>query len=209
MINLEQIRLIIAYFVAKEQEGNTFTSIQYNTLLPKAVNDTFNLYVYKDFDKEQRFTDASLPFKKFMGQESYTDRNGNIVAAIPPLMIDGNGYANIPSDYKYYSALKFKKLKNTDDCEVEIKYKNVMVLTDQEYDAYQNSSLKKATHKYPVCNFQNGYIRFAPRDLGQVNFVYLKQPVTPIYGYTPNPTTQVDVYNPATSVQLEFRDEEI
>lgn len=207
-INLGQILNIVNYFTDVSQEGGRFTSVQFNTLLPKAVNDTYNLFVYKEYEKEQKFTDAAMPFKVFMGQEAYTDNNGNLIPAIPPLMIDASGYANIPSDYKHYSAIKFKKLENTDHG-VEVKIKNVMVLTDQEFDSWQDSVLKKGTFKYPFCNFQNGFIRFAPKELKQVNFVYLRYPKTPVYGYTTNTSTQVDTYNPATSVEVEFRDEEI
>jgi hypothetical protein len=123
-------------------------------------------------------------------------------------MINDNGYANIPSDYKHYSAIKYKKITNKPGCGVKISHRDVMVLTDQEFDGYQNSSLKKGTLKYPVCNFQKGFIRFAPKELKMVNFVYLRYPKTPVYGYTLNSTTQLTVYNPATSVESEFRDEE-
>ena len=207
-MNLQEILNIVNFFCAKETEGQTMTPVQYNSLLPYAVNEVYGLYILKDWDTEQRFTDASMPFKVYMGQREFTDLTGNTISAIPPLMIDANGYANIPSDYKRYSSLRFKETTNSATCGVQIKDRDVLVLTDQEYDAYLNSSIKKGTYKHPMCNFQKGYIRFYPTNLAYVDFVYLKYPTTPVYGYTIDALTQQVIYDATTSTQLEFRTEE-
>lgn len=207
-ISLDDILKIVNYFCSKEQEGQSFSVKQFNEILPFACNEVFNLYIYKDFDTTQRFTDASLPFKVFMGQKEYVNDSNVTIPAIPPLMIDSNGYAPIPADYKHYSALRYKQTINKPGCAVQIKDRDVYVLTDQEFDGYANSSLKKGSYKYPVCNFQKGFIRFEPKDLHYVDFVYLKYPITPVYKYSINLVTQQVIYDSVNSVQTEFRDEE-
>ena len=206
--DLQKILDILNYISFKEGTGNTFTQNEYNTMLPVASQMLFNR-LYSDFEKRQAFTDALLPFKKFMGQDEYVN-NGVIIPAIPPLFIDSSGYAPIPDDYVHYSAIQYKKVTNKPNCELKVSHRKVIPVTDQQFDAYDNYwSVKHASHSYPVCNFQNGFIRFIPKNLQYVNFVYLRKPVVPFYGGAIDQVNDVFVYDPLLSVQLEWRNPEI
>jgi hypothetical protein len=201
-MNLQDRLDILNYYCSKEQSGRTFSPDEYNQMAPMAEQQLFQK-LFAKFEETKIFSDAMLPFKVFLGQEAFA---GN--PAIPPLMIDGNGYAVIPPDYAHYSAIGYKKVTNQPNCEPKISYRTIPPVNDQQFDAYKNASLKRATHKYPVCNFQNGYIRFAPKDLQYCNFIYLRYPVKCVYGYTVNLTNDSFTYDPTTSVESEFRTNE-
>jgi hypothetical protein len=206
-MDLNKLFSLINYIAAKHQSGKSFTVKEYNDLLP-VVNIQKFRDLYPDFEKKQLFTDALTPFKVYLGQESYTDATGKVIPAKAPLMIDDNGYANVPSDYKHYSAIVYKKITNVDGSVPKISFRKVIPVTDQEFDGYQNSRVKQATSRYPICNFQNGYIRFLPKNLQYVDFVYLKIPATPYYAYTVDNTTDEYIYDEANSIQLEWREDE-
>lgn len=195
-MNLNEILNFCNYICAKEQSGKTFTPLQYNVVLP-VINLQLFKNKYAEFETAQKFTDALMPFKVWMGE-----------AGTSPLILDANGYAEIPSDYKHYSSLSFKKVTNQANCSPKIDIRTIAVLNDQEFDYYRQSTLKRPNFKYPVCNFQNGYIRFLPINLQYVDFVYLRTPATPYYAYTIDPVTDEYVYNDSASTQLEWRDEE-
>jgi hypothetical protein len=200
-MDLSELLSFISFICNKEQSGNTMSPSQYNTLLPVANTMLFR-EKYKYFETSQQFSDALLPFKVWMGKDG-----------VAPLFIDSNGYANIPSDYCHYSSFSYKRVTSTNtgdaSCEPTIDYRQIIVLSDQEYDYYKTCGLKRPNFKYPVCNFQNGMIRFLPVNLQQVDFVYLKNPAKPVYAYTFNTVTDYYDYDVANSVQLEWKEPEV
>lgn len=191
-MDLKQILDTLNYICNKEQSGTTLTDLQYNQLLPICSVELFE-QEYKKFEETQTITEALMPFKVWLGQ------NGTL-----PLQVDSHGYATIPSDYAHYSSLLFRQVLNNADCTQSIKYRKIDVLTDQQWDARLGDSVKMPTMKFPVCNFQNAFIRFAPANLQFVDFVYLKNPSTPYYATTQDTLTDESVYDAANSVQLEW-----
>jgi hypothetical protein len=125
----------------------------------------------QSFEVTQIITDDVLPFKIHMGDQN-----------TPPLSVNSNGYADIPSDFFYPSALSHKYFPNT-DCTGSYILRPIDVLTDSQWDHIAGSAIRMPTLMYPACNFQNGVIRFLPKDIQRVDFVYLKLPETPVYDY--------------------------
>jgi len=126
------------------------------------------------------------PFKVVMGENNTA-----------PLMINANGIATIPTDLYYPSSLIFKYVHDT-----IVKNRFVDILTDKEYDRRISSAVEYPTKYFPVCNFQDGYIRFTPKDLQYANFTYLRYPVDPEYKVTV--IDGQNVYDAVNSVQFEW-----
>jgi hypothetical protein len=67
--------------------------------------------------------------------------------------------------------------------------------------------IAKPTLRYPVCSFRDETIQFYPTNLGTALLSYLRFPQTPVWGYTM--VSGRPVYDPATSVNIEFNPQEL
>jgi hypothetical protein len=135
----------------------------------------------------QRIDDDLAPFSVHMG------RDGEL-----PLVIPATGEALLPADFFYPTGLLYK-LSNPDGT---VDDKEVVLLTDKEWNDSVSSQIIMPTKSYPIGNIKNGYIRFLPKNLHFVDFTYLRKPVVPVYAYT-----IIDgfiEYNPTNSIELEW-----
>jgi len=194
-MNLQEILDFINYVSNKEQSGKTFSPNQFNTLLPIVSTELFK-QKYKHFEDTQEITDDLSAFKVWMGKDG-----------VMPLEIDSNGYALLPTDYFHYSSILYKQVTSNPDCSISIKNRPVDILTDAQWDSRLSCPITQPSLKYPIANFQNNFIRFAPKNIGFVDFVYLKEPIIPVYAYTIDSLTDAVVYDPINSVQLDWGDD--
>jgi hypothetical protein len=184
-VNNYNLLSFINYCANKEQSGNTISPVEFTQLLQVCNLKYFKKKVgvpeeyqpgmplpRQQFEITQSNSDSLSPFKKFMGEYN-TD----------PLYIDANGYSPLPDDYFYHSACSFLDAVNNPDCSPTIKPRIVEVLTDAQWDAVTSSVIRPPSRKYPVMNYQSHFIRFAPIDLGQVQFIFLRYPTNPYYDY--------------------------
>lgn len=170
----------------KDQSGNTYNPQRFNSDLKVANLEMFN-YLYGlpqtyqpgmplpkiAFEITQRITDDLRALKVNMGGDDINDPG--------PLVVDQNGNAKYPPDYVHYSSMNYSY---KDGCKTDVKSPMIDVLTDAQWSSRINSVIKnKNVKKYPYCNFQANYIRFRPKDIQYVNFVYLRAPRTPFYDY--------------------------
>lgn len=66
-----------------------------------------------------------------------------------------------------------------------------------------NSYITQPSNEYPICTYLNNQLFIDPATVNTIELSYVRYPVTPVWGYTVNANDQ-EVYDPATSVQLEF-----
>jgi hypothetical protein len=67
-----------------------------------------------------------------------------------------------------------------------------------------SSAVLVPTYRYPIANFQGSFIRFMPKNLKAVHFVYLKLPDAPVYGV--DTSSGFNKYDPGTSMELLWND---
>ncbi len=138
---------------------------------------------------EAKNFDALRQFKVLMGGET------------PPMMVaEGNqyGYGYLPADY-------FGKSSGTVFYGGEEKL--VEFLEDADFDDRKKNYIEIPTVEFPIGNVQSNFIRFLPKNIQHVNFSYIHSPQTIHFGYT---TTRGFIeYDPATSVELPWDDEQI
>jgi hypothetical protein len=182
-MTVAEIYDLLNYISNKSQTGNTLTPKEFNSVIHAAQLRHFKRKVglpeeyqpgapvpRQSFEITQKITDDLMPFKVYMGAPNTM-----------PLSIASNGTAIVPGDMYYPSALSYDYFPV--GCNTDPEKRMIDVLTDAQWDDIAGNSLKRPTSKYPVCNFQSGYIRFLPKDLQFVHFVYLRYPVKPVYDY--------------------------
>lgn len=125
---------------------------------------------------------------------------------LTPLNIASNGQALYPSDYAGTSSVRHVYyLKNhtiTNPSYIEV---DVDEINDNSIADVLSSQIVTPTKRYPRIAYYDNYIQFFPKNLGSVNFTYLRNPKVPIWAFTivnNNP-----VYDAANSVNWEFFDQ--
>lgn len=140
------------------------------------------------FEITEKLSQDVRRFKVFMGKKDTA-----------PLMLDTNGYADVPSDMYYPSSFTYRYFTASKN-----RWRTVDVLTDEEFDRRLGSVVEQPTKYWPVCNFQRDFIRFAPVDMQYINFNYIRYPVDPIYAVKKDDF--ITVYDAANSTELEWDD---
>lgn len=141
-------------------------------------------YPSQSYDINQKITEDMRKFKVMMGDE------------VAPMLVV-NGKAQLPADYYYVSAITFKHIRNT-----VVKYREVEVVNDKQWNERMSSSLVNPTFKYPIVNFQKDYLRVAPAQIQYLDFIYLRLPVTPVIKFKND--TGIPAYDTERSVELEW-----
>lgn len=183
-MTLQEIIDFVNYVSNKEQSGNTLSTPQINTVL-KAVNlDYFKL---KYGLPEEYRVGAAIPrqawevtqlikdtLKQFIVNKTYPNEQ---------LQIDSNGIAPLPDDYVHVSSVRYIQHTNKTTCGNNQKIRSVEIVTDDQLNDRLSNSLKNPTLMYPIAVLYKDYIQFFPKQLGQVDFTYLRLPKTPYYDY--------------------------
>lgn len=204
-MNLQEILDHINSRTNKDQSGNTYRIDRYNTDLRGASDEMFSwLYglpqQYRPgmplpmvgYEITQLITDNLRGLKVNMGGPEINDPG--------PLLVNSDGVAVIPSDYVHHGSMNYGRALACGN----VTYPPIEVLADDEWSAVINSPLRmNRLDKYPICNFQNGYMRFLPKGIGFVNFVYLRSPKTPFFDYYIDVTNAVIYMPPGTSHTLQ------
>lgn len=78
---------------------------------------------------------------------------------------------------------------------------NIEIVKDSEWNIRLNSSIVAPSSKYAIGNYQNEYLLVEPSSIITATFVYVRNPNTPIWGYTV--TNGRPAYNSATSTDID------
>lgn len=205
MIEVNKVYNLCNYITNKEQMGNTINASEFNTVL-YAVNIDFFRQRYglpqeyvpgqplpkMSYEITQKIIDDLSHFKVRMGID---------VAA---MVVDNQGRANIPSDYVHFSSARYNMIKDNVCGTVNLKARTIEHLSDAQLGDRLGNSIKMPTLRNPVYATFNNYFQFYPKNLKYVEFTYLRMPRTPIYSIVVDPNTDLEVYNPTTSVHLEY-----
>jgi hypothetical protein len=206
MKTIWDIYQFVNFRLNKEQSGRVFTPENFNLACSFADFELMKLKYglpeqyrpgspvpAQGWEITQEITDALSHLKVYMGGKNEAQ-----------LLIDKNGYANIPDNYLHYSAIAHVDYdSNCSDEEQEEIRTPVEVVKDGDWDPRISDTLTKPDMEYPICRFNSGYIEFRPRKLGAVDFTYLRQPIPAVLGYTIDANYNI-VYDELTSTQPDW-----
>jgi hypothetical protein len=183
-MTVEELRVYIYAIANKDQTGNLPTPAEFNSYLARANEDKFrieyglreNLQNNIAYQNSQDSTDALAPFLT----------QAPLTTLVP-------GQFALPADYVHVSSIAY----------IDNARRNmVMIVNEDEYNGLINNPIIPPTTKYPIAKFMGSSI-FVQPGVTAIDMVYLRMPRTPVWGYTT--VNDEPVYNPATSVQLEWK----
>jgi hypothetical protein len=193
-MTLDSIYRIVQYLGAKDFNGEPFTIVQLNRLLPMVVQELYSgemtsLFGNKIGGGPSEVSAISMlnPFKK-----SAT------------LNLDSYGVADKPADYVRY--LSFRVTYPIPGGT----FRDIDPVSEQEFNRVQGGMFNRRAGIRPIVKVENVHFNFCPYDLGAVILSYLRKPTAPYYDYCQDsnlnavymptgsylvPTLTTDVYN--------------
>ena len=200
MISINELKTYIDFISNKEQSGNNYTPEQFNMLVKRAVEDIQRWLIGLE---AQYQPGAPVPAVAYEVTQKVKD-DLRWLKKNPVLTVDANGRMTIPEDYVYVTSIIYEEVKNT-DCGPTATQRSVERIDNDKWANRLSSSIKKPTKKYPVCIFYDkDYVLFEPKDLGKVKFTYIRQITPPFWNYQIDPTTEVPLYNPVGTIDIEL-----
>lgn len=127
------------------------------------------------------------------------------------LNIDSDGKGTYPTDYVHRISIR-KNVTLSTQCGSNgatnstrwIKVK----LVDEDKMSYRlGSAIVQPSLEYPICSLMDTFVQFYPKDIGNVEFHYLRSPITPVWGY--NTTNNRPVFDSSKSTDIEFPEEAV
>lgn len=184
-MNVNQLKEFIYSIANKDQSGNLPTPEQFNLYLARANEDKFRIeYGLREQAGNEKFWQAS---------QNTTDALSKFVV-FGALTSVAQGKFSLPANYVHMSSLSwFNGTKRV----------SVMIINDDEYANLISNPIIPPTNDYPIARFVSYQVWTDP-PLPSLDASYLRMPVTPVWGY--NIVNDEPVYDPATSVQLEWAD---
>tara|TARA_R110000868_G_scaffold93670_3_gene259142 strand:+ start:81 stop:791 length:711 start_codon:yes stop_codon:yes gene_type:complete len=202
MININSVYKFIQYISNKNQSG---------FLTPKDFNESIRQAVYefvtKRYHNVKTQNQAGASSVGLEQNQKVTDDLRYLSKTLSNL-IPRDGIINLPSDYLHLSTISYLRNMVDEEGDLNIKYVDFKVLRDNELSAMLTSSIfgKKITSgKMGVCVFRGDSLELFPKTINNVNLVYLKKPLDPVWGF--DVVKGKPVYSISKSVDIELPDD--
>jgi hypothetical protein len=161
----------VHYLLNKNQRGNGYSIDEFNRACEMLDIDYLKL---KMGLPEEYSPDFKQPRQAWEVSHAITEAVGHLKIRkgkdSPPLYINSLGIGILDEEYLHIST-------------VYTDYSDVEVVNDDDFSGRLNMTLKKPTHKNPICRILGKTLEFEPRDLNSSNLTYIRKPVAAFYDY--------------------------
>lgn len=223
MISINEVKQYTEFLAKKWQSGAVMTPDQFNLVMPNVVRSIVRKYY--GVPEQYQVNNPSPPIA--MDNTQLVVDYLSAIKKTVTLPVDSQGLATVPDDYIHKSTARYLMLvteKNVvtapetdDDCDCEedtiqgptpakyintTNYRPIRFLTDDQFDAEKQSSIRKPSKKYPIARVKGLKIEVAPIDLDKIELSYVRYPAKPKWNYTT--AGGFATYNPVGSQDIEM-----
>lgn len=198
-MDINKVYDFLKYLADKDQSGN-ITPKEFNSSLERA----FSEWVMKRYNN---INDDSQNKQGWQKNQKITDDLKFLLVRNEVSSIGSDGKLAFPEDYLHISSLvyNFKYQENGDTVVVP---NDVDIVDDNEIASFLGSSIyakRIKAKKYVIAAFYSDHLQIYPKNIGVVDFTYLRKPITPFWAFTL--VNGRPVYDSVNSVDLEAPDE--
>lgn len=199
-MNLDKVRTLITTFVQAHRPGMAMGLNEFNSILATAnlLHFKRKLGLPEDYQPGQYIArqGAEASTKNIIDLQKFIVSRG--VETSP--VIFSNGIANAPSDFYYPLAAMHTHYAG----EAGLIERKFDFVSEYDWAEFISNSIKLPDLFFPIIKISNGKLYIYPRTISVVRIDYYRQPRTPVYSTVIE--NGVNVYDEATSVQLEWDD---
>jgi len=217
-INVNELYRFVQFVANKEQSGFIKPS-EFNLAADRAQMQFF-MERYNNPAEYQ--PGRPIPRVSYNQTQKVSDDLREFITRVT-LPISPNGIMLYPDDYLHFSSATNHYIEQSttqeipdetcDGCveagtsvtttPIESKTVSVRPVDDSELSNILSSSIVEPTREHPILTFYQEGVQYHPKNLGAVDFVYLRKPITPLWAWIPDANGR-PVYNIASSIHLEW-----
>jgi hypothetical protein len=183
-MTLDKILAYCNYIASKEIEGRSMTIEQFNTVIDVVNIELFNFEWTK---LEMAATQSNQPLARLFYSSSIL-RPFKMLSQFS--LIGTFGRYTLPADYAHYIIVA---------ADYNGSIREVDILTDKEMIARRGSVMHKNLSLYPAGVIYDTFLQMYPKDIQDIEFTYLRNPVIPFYDHCIETLTANDWYMPVGS----------
>jgi len=198
-MDIDKVYDFLKYLADKDQSGN-ITPKEFNLSIDRA----FSEWTMKSYNNLKDNNQTKTGWQK---NQKVTDDLKFLLVRKEFSSIGDDGKLTLPSDYLHLSSLVYN-YKIEEDGGTSVSPGKVDIVNDNEISSFLGSSIyskRIKSKKYVIAAFYKDHIQIYPKNIGVVDFTYLRKPITPYWAFTV--VNGRPVYNSADSIDLEAPDE--
>lgn len=176
MATINEIYQLMQYRATKGGFLGNLSPADFNLIYPRAEKRYFNK-LYDAYYKTQRISDSLSRFMSDLMPITMSTSGGTA------------GQYTVPTDLFHIDAITHT---------LNDKQYEVIRVEKDRLGNHLSSDIEPPSEMFPIYTDYKTYIQFYPLTLGTANFVYLKAPTVPIWGYTLNGIATVGTLVPGT-----------
>ncbi len=199
MVDINEVKQFVDFISNKVQSG----SVSPNEFNLAARRANISLFKRRYGLPEEYQPGRPIPSQGYEVTQKIKD-DLRVFKTTVTIMVDSAGKMILPNDYVHKLAINFRKVVNNATGNPTVTFSEVETVDDDKFTGRKRSSLKAPTNDYPICNFNNTFVEFAPADLGEVEFIYLRLPADPVWGF--NIVNTIELYDAAQSTNFEWNE---
>mgnify|MGYP003671747407 FL=1 len=217
-INIDELYKFVQFVANKEQSGFIKPS-EFNLSVDRAQ---MQLFMERYGNPAEYQPGRPIPRVAYNQTQKVSDDLRKFIVR-STLNVNSNGIMAYPSNYLHFSSASSSYVDSTitskdemedcPDCNKASRKKNLLAsvyskivsvrpVDDFELSNILGSSIVAPTKEYPVLAFYQEGVQYHPKDIGSVDFVYLRRPAKGLWAYT-TPTSKPE-YDAANSIDLEW-----
>jgi len=212
MVNIDKYRRFVRFIANKSGKGAYESTPEFNLNAERAVMEFTmkrfgNPHMYVPgrpvppigFEITQKVMDdlrhlkVDHPFKVVNGEFKMPDGTFNDAAG------------QLAEAYLHLSIAYYYKVTQDSNGTLSRSRKGMKILKDKEVDDVLSSCIVEPTVDYPYGHVNGSYFNVYPEVIDRAHLVYLRQPNTPVWGFTV--VNDREVYDPSTSTDLDIPEE--
>jgi hypothetical protein len=173
-MNLGYIIKFVDLIVNKDQSSGYMDPVQ-STVALRAADVFYRNDLKKKYEKDQTVTDITRTIVRTLGTGDY-----------PVLVLDSDGFVDLPEDYDRLSSASIVVFESSGDCKVGPNTRRfpISVFDDEQFVQFYRFQLKKPTIKNPVGTIENNRFRVLPAASFPVLFTYWIRTPEVFYDWT-------------------------
>ena len=217
-INIDNLYRFVQFIANKEQSGFIKPS-EFNLATESAQMQLF----MERYSNPAQYQSGTGKARTGYNQTQKINDDLRIFIKRTTLGVDPSGLMMYPSDYLHFSSATHSFItqqkpskvenENCEDCEKNTKTKtpgkikaftrSIRPVDDMELANLLGSYIVFPSKHHPVLTFYQEGVQYHPRDIGSVDFVYLRKPVSPDWKFTTDPDGR-PIYDSLNSIDLEW-----
>lgn len=202
-MTVDMMYSIVQYVANKFINGGNISPDEFNNILAPQAQYSFLNYLLGQFQDYQ--IGRSIARVEFGVNMVVRQRLTPLIGPLVQINVDADGLALYPDNYQQWDAFFQSNITN-----------RVRPVQQQRLYSYLNDPIDPIAEN-PIVTLESGGFRIYPNTNyngvtvpgSVINLSYVQTPPNIVWGYTLDPTTELPVYNPATSTDPVWYDTDV